>query len=382
MLVMRHPAHMRNGTVSETPTLTRHIPSLDGLRAISIALVLVAHLLGTAGFLKLHERLDLGGVGVRIFFIISGFLITTLLLNELDSTGRISLRGFYRRRILRIFPAFYAYWLTMLVLTLAGLLAIRGRDLVYAALYTINYVLDRPWYLGHLWSLAVEEQFYALWPLTLFLVGRRKAFWAAGAVVVLVPFVRIAQSHYFPAQRLGIMEEFHTIADCIATGCLLAGLRGWMWEHAGYRRFLSSWMFWLAPATIFATVALNRFTLFKWLIAIPLFNFSIAICIDRWTRFAHEDYFARFLNLKPVAFVGVLSYSLYLWQQPFLNRYAQHAWTRFPLNIVIAVLLALTSYYIVEKPFLALRYRTSKRPSPAVEVLKPAAEGDSFQESA
>ena len=67
--------------------------------------------------------------------------------------------AFYRRRVLRIFPAFYAYWLTMLALALAGLLAIRGRDLAYAAFYTINYVLDRPWYLGHLWSLAVEDSF-------------------------------------------------------------------------------------------------------------------------------------------------------------------------------------------------------------------------------
>ena len=223
-----------------------------------------------------------------------------------------------------------------------------------------------------------RRQFYALWPLTLFLVGRRKAFWVAGAVVLLVPFIRIAQSHYFPSHRLGIMEEFHTIADCIATGCLLAGLRGWMWEHASYRRFLTSWV--VAPAAIFATVALNRFTLFKWLIAIPVFNFSIAICIDRWTRFAHEDYFARFLNLKPVAYVGVLSYSLYLWQQPFLNRYAHYAWTTFPLNLAIAVSLALASYYIAPRPVLSLRYRSSgqKRSSSPVEVLEPVAKGDSF----
>jgi len=143
-------------------------------------MVLYGHAVGTRGFPIHHRSLGLAESGVRIFFIISGFLITKLLLYELESTGRISLKAFYRRRILRIFPAFYSYWLVMLLLNVSGLLVIPGKDLAYAATYTINYVLHRPWHLGHLWSLAVEEQFYALWPLTLVLLGRRRAFWVAG----------------------------------------------------------------------------------------------------------------------------------------------------------------------------------------------------------
>jgi peptidoglycan/LPS O-acetylase OafA/YrhL len=326
-------------------------------------LVLYGHAVGTAGFPVANRSFGLAEAGVRVFFIISGFLITLLLLKELDSTGQISLRGFYRRRILRIFPAFYAYWTVILVLVLTGALAIPRRDLIYAATYTINYVIERPWHLGHLWSLAVEEQFYALWPLTIFWLGRRRAFWAAGAVLFLVPLIRVAQFRFLPSQRLGITEEFHTIADCMATGCLLAGLQGWLWSQERYRRFISSWQFWLAPLVAVAALMISIHPRVKWLVGIPMFDLAVALCIDRWTRLPQQDPIARALNWRPLAFVGVLSYSLYLWQQPFMDRFGHHLWNRFPINVALAFLLALGSYYLIERPFLALRY---KSPKPAV----------------
>jgi len=336
----------------------RRIPSLDGLRALSILMVLYGHAVGTRGFPIHHASLGLAESGVRVFFIISGFLITQLLLNEQKATGTISLKGFYRRRVLRIFPAFYSYWLVMLLLTVTGVLAIPARDLVYAATYTINYVVNRAWYLGHLWSLAVEEQFYALWPLSIILVGWRRAFQGAGALLLLVPIIRIAQAKLLPSHRLGITEEFHTIADCIATGCLLAGLRGWLWAQERYRQWISSWRFWLVPALTALAVVLYAHPEVKWLIGIPLFNLSVAVCIDRWTRFPDADWVGKILNWKPLAFVGVLSYSLYLWQQPFFDHSAHHFWNRFPANVLGAFLLALISYFAIEKPFLALRYKS------------------------
>jgi peptidoglycan/LPS O-acetylase OafA/YrhL len=335
----------------------KRLPSLDGLRAVSIALVIYGHTTGTRGFPITKERFGIAEVGVRVFFIISGFLITTLLLQEINATGTVSLRGFYRRRVLRIFPAFYTYWFITLALVMAGLLVIPYREMAYAATYTINYVADRPWNLGHIWSLAVEEQFYALWPLALFLLGRKRAFWLAGGVLLLVPPVRVAQFFLWPTHRSGITEEFQTIADCIAAGCLLAGCRDWLWGRASYRRFITSWKFWLAPCAIVITSFMGAHPLLNWLIAIPVFNIAIALCIDRWTRVPHTDPVALFLNWKPVAFVGVLSYSLYLWQQPFLDRYSYHTWNRFPINIVLAFVFALGSYYAIERPFLNLRYR-------------------------
>ena len=324
---------------------------------MSIALVLFGHATGTLDFPVHHQRFGVAEAGVRVFFVISGFIITRLLLKELEDTGRIHLPGFYRRRILRIFPAFYSYWLVTVVLVLLGILTIPHRQLLYAASYVINYTADRAWNVGHLWSLAVEEQFYLLWPLTLCLLGRKRAFWAAGLAVLLVPPIRVAQFFLLPAHRLGIAEEFHTIADCIAMGCLVAGCQDWLWQNSRYRRFLTSHRFWAVPAAMALSIVVGVHPLVNWLFSIPLFNLCTALCIDRWTRMPSSDPIAVLLNWRPIAFVGVLSYSLYLWQQPFLDRYSHHLWNSFPINITLAFALALGSYHLIEKPFLKLRHR-------------------------
>src|SRR5712692_9378521 len=193
----------------------RNIPSLDGLRAISIAFVVLGHLTGTRHFpSSLDAAHVFAGPGVRVFFVISGLLTTTLLLKELDQTGRISITGFYLRRAFRIFPAFYTYLAAVALFGLA-----RPGELVRAATYTINYVEGRSWIVAHIWSLAVEEQFYILWPLTVVALVRRSLL-VAGAVVVLSPFIRLAQYDFFPAYRTGIGAQFHTVCDAIACGCL------------------------------------------------------------------------------------------------------------------------------------------------------------------
>lgn len=338
-------------------------------------MVLYGHAVGTLGFPVARHEFGLAAAGVQTFFIISGFLITKLLLEELDSTGRISLRSFYRRRVLRIFPAFYTYWLVIAGLATAGLIVFQAKYLAYAAAYVIDYVPSRPWYLGHLWSLAVEEQFYALWPLTLVLLGRRRALWVAALGLLLAPPIRVAQFYLVPWDRAGIAGEIHNIADCLATGCLLAGIRGWLWSFDLYRRFLSSWRFWVVVPVIVLTLVVHVHPRVQWLVGIPAFNVAVALCIDRWTRLPRADVVGAFLNLRPVAFIGVLSYSLYLWQQPFMNRVASHIWNAFPWNVGCAFLLATASYYIVEKPFLALRYKSKgdKQATAGVRESQPLA---------
>lgn len=350
--------------------MLQRIASLDGLRAVSIMLVLFGHATGTIGFPIAHDRFLLAEAGVRTFFIISGFLITKLLLAEMVSSGTISLGGFYRRRVLRIFPAFYAYCLIVFALVLAGVLVVPLSYMAYAATYTINYVTVHPTDVGHIWSLAVEEQFYALWPLTLFLLGRKRAISFAGALLVLVPVIRLAQFVLWPSHRAGIGREFHTIADCIAMGCLLAGCQDWLWEKESYRKFLTSWMFWLAPCAVAITLAFGYDGVLKWLVLVPVFNLGIALCIDRWTRIPDADPIAMFLNWRPVAFIGVISYSLYLWHRPFVDRYSSHAWNKFPANVALGLVVALASYYLIEKPFLSLRYRT-RRPSLQAATVVP-----------
>jgi peptidoglycan/LPS O-acetylase OafA/YrhL len=187
----------------------RRIPSLDGLRAISILAVMLGHAQGTRGFPDnpvLHLFGDTGNLGVRVFFVISGFLITSLLLAEQERNGRISLRVFYLRRALRICPACYVYIIVIGVLGAVGAVEVRKGDLVFAATYTNNFVADRSWVLGHLWSLAVEEQFYLLWPAMLCLGGRRRAVIGAIAVVAVSPLLRISAWYLLPEHR-GIVTK-------------------------------------------------------------------------------------------------------------------------------------------------------------------------------
>ena len=135
------------------------VPCLDGLRGISVCLVLLAHLSGTRELTsgaRLPDLYGLGNLGVRVFFVISGFLITLLLLHERAKTGRISLLRFFLRRALRILPAAFLYIGVILVLGAMGSIVLAPGDRLHALTYTVNYHHLRSWYVSHLWSLSVE----------------------------------------------------------------------------------------------------------------------------------------------------------------------------------------------------------------------------------
>jgi peptidoglycan/LPS O-acetylase OafA/YrhL len=337
------------------------IPSLDGLRAVSISLVLLGHLLGTRYFFlgqEYHAALGpLASLGVGVFFVISGFLITTLLMDEQDRSGRISLKDFYIRRLFRIFPANYFYVAVIWACSLAGLIVLNAQDIWRAFSYTMNYHEGRSWYMGHLWSLSVEEQFYLLWPFVVSRVSRERAIQIAAAVVVLSPVIRTATALLAPSQVPLIGISFHTVADALAAGCLLA----MCWERSEgwtrYQAFLQSRAFWLVPLAIAVSVALSRSWKFALVAGASISTVCVVMVIERFVRYPIGRSGA-FLNWAPVRMIGVWSYSLYLWQQPFLNRNEQTLpWTSFPLNLAAAFVMAILSYYMVEKPFLALRKR-------------------------
>jgi peptidoglycan/LPS O-acetylase OafA/YrhL len=168
----------------------KRIPSLDGLRAISITMVCLGHLTHAGPAPQfLHPY---AYTGVLIFFVISGYLITTLLLNEHAQTSTINLRQFYIRRAYRILPAAAVFML--------AIFAIYGRelrwyDITAMLLYLVNFDLARPWMINHLWSLSVEEQFYFLWPTVLKKWYRQRIAILLGAVV-LAPIFSTA-CYYF-----------------------------------------------------------------------------------------------------------------------------------------------------------------------------------------
>lgn len=349
------------------------IPSLDGLRAISIGFVLFSHLAGTGGFpvsAAAANVWSLGNFGVTVFFVISGFLITGLLLDELARTDRIRLGRFYFRRTLRIFPPYFALLAALLIAQAIGWIALKPGDVLHAATYTSNYHDERSWFVGHTWSLAVEEQFYLLWPAVLVLAGTRRALLIAAATVLVVPIVRVAEWELFRSAGYGVGHRFETIADAIAVGCVLACARPWLHRYEPYMRLLRSPLFAVVPVLALGGNLLHDHPLLAFGAGITVMNVCLALCLD-WCVTFHEGRVGRVLNAAPLVFVGWISYSLYLWQQPFLNRASQAAIAQFPLNIILTVAAALASYYVIERPSLQLRKRIEsrkRRPGPAPPV--------------
>lgn len=358
------------------------VPSLDGLRGISIVLVLVGHLAGTDGFPLSATTGNFWGVsalGVRIFFVISGFLITGLLLEEVRRNGRVALGRFYFRRTLRIFPPYYVFLAVMAVVAAAGLVDLASRDLLHTLTYTSNYYQGRSWYMGHTWSLSVEEQFYLLWPAALLVVGAARSAWVAGAVVLLVPVIRLIEWNFVPSAAYGVGHRFETIADALAIGCLLAATRTLLHQTPAYRRLIESPAFVIVPLLALGAGMLQDRPQIFFGAGISISNVMIALCID-WAVTFHRGRIGRLLNAVPLMAIGWISYSLYLWQQPFLNR-ASDAWiTEFPQNLGATMALAVASYLLIERPALNARkgwerrlFAPASRPSDVHSVVEPVA---------
>jgi peptidoglycan/LPS O-acetylase OafA/YrhL len=364
--------------VAPHPAGGRDIPSLDGLRAVSIALVILAHtktLLppGLANSGPFRYIVGGGLAGVEVFFVISGYLITTLLLREFERTGTVSLRHFYLRRSLRIFPPFYAYLAIVALLWLAGLVPEHGPSLLAAATYSIVYLAHpQGWEIFHTWSLSVEEQFYLLWP-AIFVFAHRRGHGLGFALSILafMPLVRLLLWFAIP-HAAGSPPHAAVTAGAIDTlmvGCLLA-LVG---NRAALNRVLfRSWL----PAALFVV----GFVLVPWLavkargsgaiLAAAIGVTVSALCIGGILCHVVGNPGAaagRFLNLRVLRHIGVISYSLYLWQQLFTDVRLHLG----PMCYLLMLLVAEASYWCIEKPVqrwrsrLRLGAQRGARPIPA-----------------
>ena len=342
--------------MKQSTTVPGRIPSLDGVRAVSIIFVMLSHL-ATSGTLPIMQhlwRFDLGALGVRVFFVVSGFLITSLLIVEFCETGTISLRGFYIRRFFRIMPAF---WFLLALVSFAipfGLVSASFEDVGIAGIYVANY-LSLQFSLGHTWSLAVEEQFYLLWPALIIMFGWRRASYFACAALVMAPVLRLLCE--FGVWPTNPRYAFETVCDALASGCLLAICRDRLWRIETYRSIVMSGYFFLIPLSTVALLAMNLPEAFRALIGLTCLNFTIVMVLDRLIR-QPNDLVGRVLNSWPFRKLGLLSYSLYLWQQLFLG--AAHPIV-FPVNVLLVLLVAVFSYYGIERPFLAIGRRIYSR---------------------
>ncbi len=355
------------------------IPSLDGLRALAIAGVLASKAAHTPGFPEAHwlRRLcDQGTVGVDLFFVISGFLITTLLIGERAKTGTVSLIGFYQRRALRILPAYVALLWVLFGLALHERITLAPIDWWTTLTYTVNFAPRSSWDVGHIWSLSVEEHFYLVWPcVALFCSPRSMGLWAlAGCVIppLLRAAIVLGRPEWAPTTELWTPYR----CDTIAWGCLLATAlhnphaKGWL------DRAVSGGWWWCVPLAVLAAACrLSSFTKFG---LIP--GYTIKAACLAWlvwgTVRRHEQWFGRILNARPLVDIGVLSYSLYLWHRVFLRPESAGAWFEFPLNVLPVFAAAWVSWWVIENPFLAWKDQlAAKRAARKPNRIKPRTAG-------
>lgn len=282
--------------------------------------------------------------GVRIFFVISGYLITSILLGEHSRTSTINLRQFYIRRAYRILPAAAVFMLFAFAMYWRDL---RWYDIAAMLLYLVNFDAARPWMVSHLWSLGVEEQFYFLWPSVLRKWYRQRIPILLG-VIVFAPIFSTA-CYYFRVPNGGY-GMFPTVADNLAIGCLLAILSPRIPKVPG----------WAASLMLLAVVLIPNWvpntstrTLLELFFLSPILHCSIAGLVLHVTQSPY-----RILNFAPVMWLGKISYSLYLWQEPFF--FAQSRPHLYKLLLCIG--LSCLSYYAVEQPVLRLREKKATAP--------------------
>jgi peptidoglycan/LPS O-acetylase OafA/YrhL len=353
---------------------SNHLPFVDGLRALAILWVLGFHSLGPiAGCLARGG----GWFGVDVFFVISGFLITGILLREQKGTGSISLKNFYIRRGLRLLPAYY-----VLLAVVCFLNPFHSKDIGAAVgialIYLSNYDLGLNW--GHTlgsglettWSLAIEEQFYFVWPsLILFL---RKHLWQGALAAIVSCELWKAYLLTHGAHWMRVSAGFDTKADILMLGCLaaiaLTNERSRNWLNKAFSNV------WIAPALFIALLYYVRgighpggattvaSQLFYWELRVPLLAALTAVLIISLC-IRPNSVVARVLSTPILTWIGRISYSMYLWHilafVTVINYLgALGVWHKELIGYAAAIATAAASYYLIERPFLRLKERFNK----------------------
>jgi peptidoglycan/LPS O-acetylase OafA/YrhL len=338
-----------------------HVAGLDGVRGLAILLVLCSHsiIYTNAGGLTPHG-LAAGSAGVAVFFVLSGYLITTLLLREEEREGTIDLASFYARRALRLFPALWLYLLVVFCIWLVGWLPEHPWHSFVTSLFYVRNLVGRGHETDHLWSLAIEEQFYLLWPVFLCCVTARQRtrLWIVTGALVVITLWRVTAAHYglASAGALYIRTDFR--GDAPLFGCALAlGLRAfpdaarWL-QSARQSGFLS----FVGVAGLAACVGLRLGDSVPPgldLTIVGLFGSAIVL-----SQAGSPSRVSRWLAWRPLTMLGQISYGVYLWQQLFLGPPTTLASIRvFPIGLLATLFMASLSFWCLERPILRFKER-------------------------
>lgn len=338
------------------------IKGLDGLRAISVMLVIMSHAEGwqALGITSSAVRTALSAqAGVNVFFVLSGFLITYLLIKEQEATGKVDIIAFIKRRALRIFPLYYLAIFFLMYMDYTSKANIPNCSFGYALTYTINFYPKECAYsaMSHFWSLSVEEHFYLFWPL-IFCLGKKTALLTA--IVVATACVVIGTSAFPDTQRFYMNRWTFPAMLPILAGCILAFI-------CTLPRLVN----------IIADKSSSGILLIAILcgLATPAFVSSdviwlTAVCALVLYIFHNQNsLLVKILEFKPLAVLGVISYGLYVWQGVFTGNGPYRAGGAFPpalnVGVWLTFVVAPLSYVFFEKPIMRLKRRYTWRNSEA-----------------
>ena len=342
-----------------------YIPGLNGLRAIAVLIVIAAHF-GISNLIP-------GGFGVTVFFFISGFLITRLLIAEKKAKGKIGLKQFYIRRLIRLYPALIA----MVIPTTAYfmLMGYGGPTLTEfsAALgYFTNFFQVSVRSAGdplpfmswtHLWSLAVEEHFYLVFPLIVVACGvvTKSLRNTLIAIVCIVPLWRL----YIASGGLNVSAPHYNYMmsdarfDSLAWGCLLTVLLDRARDIKKFKALIG-WAPIVAALGLLALSFLWRDEMFRQVARYSVQGIALFILVLNLYFFRRLQFSFKILEWPPIAWIGTVSYGLYLWHYPVLDATRRLVDSE-PVTLAIATVASLAvtalSFYAVEQPFTALRKR-------------------------
>ena len=348
----------------------KHHEVLDGVRGIAVLMVIVTHFasLSTANYHYFYAGL----LGVDVFFVLSGFLITSILLQEFERTHWINLKRFYVRRFLRLMPAYWAC-LFLLHFVAPHLLsswearqAGSNRTLFFALIYATNWQEVFGDYIGvftHLWSLAVEEQFYLIWaPLFLALLMKMKNRVSIAGTTLLLTILLFVSLEMKIGLGTVSKEYLYGATDCRLIPLLLGALASmaFLWKKLPAKFVTSRWFDRLALMSFLAAVVLaSRFSVpnISSYRVMPWFALALTIII-LWMVTRSRSIVHSVLSFPPLLWIGRVSYGLYLWHHFFVAFVRDQAW---PMSMKLGVGIALSfvvttlSYYLLERPFLKLK---------------------------
>jgi peptidoglycan/LPS O-acetylase OafA/YrhL len=342
----------------------KYIKGFDSLRGVSIIFVLLTHL-GLRRLLPdtffVQERIwkiISGTTGVQIFFTLSGFLITRILLHEYHEFKDINFTYFYKRRFLRLLPPLIAFYITIAILMHLKVIDSTGYGLLFSFFYLYNFVPNKFYTgeLGHTWSLALEEQYYLIWPFVISFLNKK----TASVLIFLVLLACVISVYLYPELIItkGYRSErwFIPAVAPIMVGSFFAWLINK--QDPLYSNYFTN-----EKTTIWAGLILFLFPLYTPILELSFVIQSIGVSIILiWIMYNQESKLTCILSNRPLTYIGTISYGIYVYQGLFLRTGPSgDLWIQqFPQNIILTLLTATLSFHFLEKPVLRLKRKYNR----------------------